>query len=248
MSRALLRLLTAGLLLVAAAQALAADWVVMDARGGSFKPGQPVPAGTAVTLKEGERLSLISPDGKAVNLRGPYSGPATPGATGKAVDPKEALAALLASRDARTRSVGVVRSGTASVATPDSRAIDITRGGPRCLRDGEQPELWRPDSSTMQPFVLVASDRSWRADFVWLAGEDRIRMPDLTRFDGQTTLLVNIEQREFALSFARIPQGIDGIVLAAWMLEKGCLQQAAALLRELAAREGVAPSATGGAQ
>ena len=168
MSRALLRLLMAGLLLVAASHALAADWVVMDARGGTFKPGQPVPAGAAVTLKEGERLSLISPDGKAVNLRGPYSGPATPGATGKAADPKEALAALLATRDARTRSVGVVRSGAALVATPDWRAISLSvvarppRVGSRRQRSPGAPVPRAASIAATSPCSAARSLRLWR--------------------------------------------------------------------------------------
>jgi hypothetical protein len=59
-----------------------------------------------------------------------------------------------------------------------------------------------------------------------------MRLPDLSRFDGVTTLLVNLDQQEFALSFHRIPQSIqDPVILSAWMLEKSCIQQADALLR-----------------
>ena len=51
-----------------------AQFVVMDARGVAFKPGDKIAAGTNVALKEGERLSVIGADGKSITLRGPYTG------------------------------------------------------------------------------------------------------------------------------------------------------------------------------
>jgi hypothetical protein len=211
-----------------------AQFVVMDARGAAYKPGDKLAAGSSITLKEGERLSVISADGKSQVLRGPFSG-TLGNAGGASQDPKLALNALLANREARVKSVGVVRAGTASTKTPDPEAIDITRSGPRCLVDGRPPVFWRPDSKKAQPFVVFPADRSWRADFVWESGQDRMVFPDLSKFEGLTTLLVNIDQQEHALSFSVVPSSLESdVVRAAWMLEKGCVQQADALLRALA--------------
>lgn len=219
-----------------------AQLVVVETRGASFKVGQSISPQTTVTLKEGERVLLISPEGRSITLRGPFNGPAAPQAAAS-VDPGKALAVLVANRDARTKSVGVVRAGTDAVKTPDPWAIDITRPGPRCLREGERPELWRPDAAVAQAFVVFPSDRSWRADFAWQPGQNRMQMPDLSRFAGVTTLLVNIDQQEHALSFSRIPAEIsDPFILAAWMLEKGCIQQGDALLRLLSAQLGISAS------
>jgi hypothetical protein len=168
-----------------------------------------------------------------VTLRGPFSGPLAP-KVDAVPDSKQALAALLVNRDARTKSVGVVRAGTASVKTPEPELIDITRGGPRCLREGDKPLLWRPNKSTEQKFVIYPGDRSWRADFVWEIGQDRMQMPDLSKFDGMTTLLVNIDQQEFVITLTTVPTSItNDFIRAAWMLEKGCVQQADALLKSL---------------
>ena len=214
-----------------------AQFVVMDARGVAFKAGDKIAAGTNVTLKEGERLSVIGADGKSVTLRGPYAGALAAAGGGAAQDPKQALNALLASRDARVKSVGVVRSGAANVKTPDAESIDITRAGARCLIEGRPPVFWRPDSSTQQAFVVFPADRSWRADFVWEAGQDRLTFPDLSKFEGLTTLLVNIDQQEFAISFSLVPATLESeFVRASWMLEKGCVQQADALLRSITAQ------------
>lgn len=213
-----------------------AQFVVMDARGVPFKPGDKIAAGTSVALKEGERLSVIGADGKSIMLRGPYSGQLAAAGGGPAQDPKQALTALIASRDARVKSVGVVRSGVAGVKTPDPEAIDITRSGPRCLTEGRPPVFWRPDSSMQQAFVVFPADRSWRADFVWEPGQDRMTFPDLSKFAGLTTLLVNMDQQEFAISFSVVPTTLESdFVRVSWMLEKGCVQQADALLRSISA-------------
>ncbi len=219
-----------------------AQFVVMDARGVAHKPGDKLAAGTNVTLKEGERLSVIGADGKTITLRGPYTG-VLAATSAAAADSKQALSALLASREARVKSVGVVRSGTATVKTPDSEAIDVTRPGPRCLTEGRPPVFWRPEVQVEEPFVVFPADRSWRADFVWQAGQDRMVFPDLSKFEGLTTLLVNIGQQEFALSFSVVPSTLESdVVRAAWMLERGCVQQADALLRSLAATAPDGPS------
>ena len=211
-----------------------AQFVVMDARGIAYKPGDKITPNTSVVLKEGERLSVIGPDGKSVTLRGPFSGPLSAN-NAPTPDAKQALTSLLANREARTKSVGVVRSGAATVRTPDPEAIDITRSGARCLTAGARPVLWRPVAGNEQAFVLFPADRSWRADFVWAAGQDRMVLPDLAKFEGLTTLMVNIDQQEFAISFSVIPPTLESeFIRAAWMLEKGCVQQADALLRQLA--------------
>lgn len=217
-------------LMIPAMSSHAAKLVVMEVRGTAFKVGESIDGAQSLTLKEGERLVAIGPDGKTVQRRGPFSGAlVTAGSVG--TDPKLALTALVASRDARTSSIGVVRSGAASVKLPTPWLIDITRSGQRCLRDGEPPVMWRPVTGQAMPFVVFPADRSWRADFKWDPNESEMQMPALSRFQGITTMLVNIDQQEFALSFSAIPKEIDDpIVLAAWMLEKGCIQQADALL------------------
>jgi len=215
-----------------------AQLVVVEARGAGLKAGQTISATANIVLKEGERLVVISPEGRSITLRGPFSGPPAPAASA-AADPAKALAVLVASRDARTKSVGVVRAGTDTVKTPDPWAIDISRPGPRCLREGDRPEFWRPRAVSSQPFVVFPADRSWRADFAWQPGQDRLQLPDLSRFQGLTTLLVNIDQQEHAITFSRIPVEVtDPFILAAWMLERGCIQQGDALLRMLSAQMG----------
>ena len=72
-----------------------------------------------------------------------------------------------------------------------------------------------------QPFVMYPIDRSWRADLLWEKGQSRMTMPDLSKFDGVTTVLVNIDQQEFVISFSVIPKTVkDPFILTAGYLKK----------------------------
>lgn len=227
------RVLIAAGLCFSFASLSAAPLIVVDARGGGLKSGQKIDSAKPIALKEGERVTLIGPDGKTITLRGKYSGPPMIRA-GAATDPKRALAALIATRNARTSSVGVVRSGTDAAPLPQPWLIDISRPGERCLKVGEPPVWWRPQKAGAQKFTVLPIDRSWRADFQWGAGQDRLAVPPLAKFEGQTIFVIRIDEQEYAVSVNLVPADLDNdFVLASWMLEKGCIQQADALLRQV---------------
>jgi hypothetical protein len=235
------RIVAALVLLVLPSLAAAANLIVLEARGGGLNAGQSIPSDKPINLKEGERVTVIGPDGKSVTLRGPFSGPPMPGG-GAAADPKQALAALVATRDARTSSVGVIRAGTEAAKLPEPWLIDMSRPGPRCLLEGERPVWWRPEAASEQAFTVFPIDRSWRADFRWKAGEDRQPVPPVSRFEGQNSFIVVVDKQEHAISITMVPRDIDNeFVLTSWMLQKGCVQQADALIRKLGGTP-VAPS------
>lgn len=220
-------------LALASTSAMAAKLIVIDARAGALRPGMSIESSTALTLKEGERVTLIAPDGKTVALRGPFSGPPATRA-GAAADPRQALAALVSTRNSRASSIGAVRAGAGAVKLSDPWLIDISRPGPRCLREGMAPVWWRPEATGSQPFVVFPIDRSWRADFIWEPGQSQLKAPRLQKLEGQTTFIVRSDGQELAIGLNIIPRDIeDDLVLASWMLEKGCIPQADALLARL---------------
>ena len=221
-------------------EANAATLIVIDARGGNMKAGQKIDSATTLNLKEGERITVIGTDGKSITIRGKFSG--SPLGSGPvATDPSRALAALINTRNARTSSVGVVRGATDAAPLSDPWLIDISRPGERCLKAGTPAIWWRPDSSASQKFTVLPIDRSWRADFEWRADEGMMAVPPLARFDTQTIFLLRINEQEFPVSLNIVPADLDNdFILASWMLEKGCLQQADALLK----RVGLSQAAT----
>lgn len=229
-----LRHLTPGLVLaLSSVSVAAAPLIVVDARGGGLKAGQRIDSSRPITLKQGERVTMIGPDGKTVTLRGTFSGAPTMLA-GAATDPRQALAALIATRKARTSSIGVVRGATDAAPLPQPWLIDISRPGERCLKAGQQPVWWRPEAATSQKFTIVPIDRSWRADFEWAAGQHSIPSPPLAKFQGQTAFVIRKGEQDYGITVDLVPADLDNdFVLASWMLEKGCIQQADALLRRV---------------
>lgn len=218
-----------------AGRASAINMVVVEARAAGLKPGMMISSTAAVTLKEGERVTIIGPDGRSVTLRGPYKGIAL--RAGTAVqDPKAALAALISTRNDRAKSVGAIRAGANAAKLPDPWLIDISRPGARCVREGDRPIWWRPDDRVAEAFTVFPIDRSWRADFQWKAGVDRMAAPALSRLEGVSTFLVRLEGQENAISIQMIPRDItEPLVLSSWMLERACIQQADAYLRQIEA-------------
>jgi len=212
----------------------AAPLIVVDARGGSLKKGQKIDSAQPITLKEGERVTLISQEGKTITLRGKFSGLPMMGA-GAATDTKQGLGALVGTRNAQTETLGAVRSLGLSraVPLPQPWLIDVSTPGERCLRPGQQPIWWRPEVGASQKFTLLPIDQSWRVDFEWAAGQHGIPAPPLAKFEGQTVFVIRMGEREYGITVHLVPTNLDGSALASWMIEKGCMQQADALLRQM---------------
>lgn len=212
---------------------LATPMIVVEARGGGLKPGMRIDSTGPVKLVEGEKIVLVAPDGRMITLRGSYSGPASRDAT-SAQNPRMALAALIATRNDRASAVGAVRSGASAAPLPEPWLIDISRGGDRCLKDGEKPVWWRPESRAEQAFSVFPVDRSWREDFVWNAAADRMAPPDITGLNDVKTFIIRRDGQEYPIRINIIPSDIsDPLVISAWMLEKACVQQADAYLRAI---------------
>jgi hypothetical protein len=211
--------------------------IVMEARGVSLKAGAQIDGDQVLTLKEGERLTLIRSDGTVLTLRGPFSKtPAPP--TAVASDPKQALAALVNTRAARTSSVGVIRAGEEVMPLPEPWLVDLSRSGMRCMIEDQTVTFWRPDASQEDRLTLVPSDRSYKADFVWPRGAARLPASKLEFKNEFNFFTIQQADQEFALQLMKIPKAIaegNRVILIAWLLEKGCTQQADALLRQVGA-------------
>ncbi len=207
--------------------------VVAEVRGLQLKPGARIDSGAPLTLKVGERLVTLAPDGRVSIVRGPYQGPAFRG-EGPAQDARLALAALISTRNDRANSVGAVRSGANAAKLPEPWLIDVSRPGERCIREGDQPVWWRPDTGSAPAFTVYPVDRSWRAEFHWPQDQQAVLARDLVRLDGIKMLVIRTGSQERPIRLHVIPSTVeDPLVLSAWMLEKACVQQADALLRQI---------------
>ncbi len=228
--------LAAGVLMIGAGAAKAADLVVAEVKGvPGLTEGQTIDGSKVLKLDPGQRVTLIDADGKTYNLRGPYQ--QAPGATqtadaGGVVD---SLKNLVSQRGAGTATLGVVRAATTEKDLPDPWLIDVSRPGNRCILDKTQAVFWRPEALPQKIALKVSpADQSWTANGSWPEQKDRLMMPpNLPLRDGQS-YIVDLAGTSNQITMHVLPSAVTKDAMrAAWMLQKGCEQQAAALAKTI---------------
>src|SRR6476619_1724149 len=95
----------------------AAPLTVVDAHGGGLKKGQRIDSAQPITLKEGERVTLVSQEGKRITLRGKFSGLPMTGA-GTATDSKPGVGVLVGTRNGHQSVLGAGRSFSLAAPLP----------------------------------------------------------------------------------------------------------------------------------
>lgn len=227
---ATLAVLLLGLAGFAGAQA-AVSLVVVEGRGVKLTPGQTVDGSQPLTLLEGQQVSLISPTGKMIKLRGPYNEPPVKDETAEKVDVGAAMQALLTQKVARADRAGVVRGQQNQVVPPEPWLLDVTHPGTRCLPANSRITFWRPQGGVDEELVTTPSDRSWRAKAIWPANEDRLMLPPTVPLDARASYVVKLGKKEVTVTLLTLPAALSNDAMrAAWMMEKGCDSQALALL------------------
>jgi hypothetical protein len=216
-----------------AAPASAQSLVVVEVRGADLKVGSRINEGRQVKLPAGGKLVVVRNDGTVISLRGPYDGavisqaPPSKGAG-------RALAALVTTRNDRANRVGAVRSGSQAAPLPSPWLIDITRPGERCLVEGSPLMWWRPKVSNEQTFTVLPLDRSWNTLLAFEAGQDTLAISKVSDIETAKSFMVSDEEREYSVRLHIIPSEVtEPAILTGWMIEKGCIQQADALLASL---------------
>jgi hypothetical protein len=222
-------LVFAALLLGTTSAATASELIVVEVRGGiGLKQGDVVDDAQPIKLQDGQMVTLVAENGSILTLRGPYDQAPTGGKGG--VDVASALGALTTGKAENV--AGVVRSANADVRLPSPWLVDVSHAGVACLRSGDQPVLWRASDAGSGTLTMMPSDRSWRAQAPWPAGSPILQAPGNFPIKDGRTYLADFGGKPVAVTLTQIPPKVASPRMqAAWMLEKGCVAQAEALLR-----------------
>jgi hypothetical protein len=226
------RIALATLLALAAPAAGANELVVVDAKGIDLAPGAKVDGTKVLQLAAGARVTLIAADGRTVKLRGPYEEAPAP-AAGQTASMGDALKNLMNQRGAGTAQLGVVRAAGDAVELPEPWLVDIARSGARCLPAEGTAVLWGPRFAEAADLAIAPADRSWRARGQWPAGAERLALSARIPLADGGSYVFEVGGNPANVTFHRLPAGFaDPVLQAAWMIEKGCEDQARALARE----------------
>lgn len=228
MKRQLALALLAAALVVGGADA--ATLVVVEARGIALKPGAILQSEAVLTLKQGQHVTLISETGSTLKIDGPYDKPPV-AVEGGGVNLNNTLRALVTQREARSGEFGTTRAAVLAK-LPDPWLVDATRGGNGCMLENRAPMFWRPAADSESRLTVSAADRSWKAQAKWPAGQDRLAITTDVPLRGGETYIVTVGGSESAISMVSVPATLTNDAMrTAWMAEKGCEAQAAALLQ-----------------
>lgn len=204
--------------------------VVAEARGIALKPGATLDSTKALTLKQGQHVTLISETGSTIKLDGPYDRPPVAGASG-GVGLNQTLAALVTQRQARAGEFGVTR-GTVLADLPDPWLLDATHSGSFCVLENGTPIFWRPDSKSAARLEVAPADHSWNAKAQWPAGQDRLAVTTDVPMRAGQTYIVTFSGTESAVTMIQLPASLTNTDMkAGWMANRRCEQQAQALLK-----------------
>src|SRR5579885_3498827 len=202
-------------LLLSSTATFAAQYVVVEARGVALKAGATLDAGQPLILQQGQHVTLISDTGVTLKIDGPYNKPPSAAASG-GVDVASTLKGLGTEQQARLGEAGATRSDKA------------------CIEEGQQPIFWRAQPNAAARLAIQPSDRSWKAEAQWPAGQSRISLATPVVIHGNATYFVSFNGTESAITMNTIPASLTtDRMRAAWMADKGCEAQAEALLRTL---------------
>ena len=213
-----------------ASAAMAAELVVVEARGVGLKQGEVIDDAKPITLKDGQLLTLVAENGTILTLRGPYD--QAPSGGGSGVDVGNALVALT-TKNAQRNVAGVVRTGAEEVHLPSPWLVDVSHPGTTCLKQGERPVFWRTGNAG-GTLTLMPADRSWRGQTPWPGGTSTLAAPNNFPIKDGRTYLADFGGKTVAVTLTQLPPAVTNTRMqAAWMLEKGCVAQAEALLKTI---------------
>ena len=212
--------------------ALAAEVLVVDAKGVDLVPGQKIDGSKPLVLAVGQRVTLITADGQTIKLKGPSDAPPAPQVEENKGDVVDSLKGLIKSREANTSTAGVIRKGNAAINQPSPWLIEIEDSGDRCLFEGERTVFWRVTiPSTQSEMQITPIDHSWSASTQWPAGSDKLALPPSIRINNDQAYVVTIDGSSANLTMHILPKTVEtSAAKAAWMIEKGCEAQARSLI------------------
>lgn len=236
---------------VVAASAVAAQIVVLDARGPSaaaFPQGSVLPANRTLSLKAGDRLEVIDAAGSHV-LNGPLTISAGKVDTGS----KVALQDIFRRANANRPGIAAVRGFSLDEGktppppeVPPLWRLDVsawqqaepTDSHDFCVQKGHSPVFTRATSNAEGKLVISESASHASRTITWLAGARDLAWPhDIAFTDGQLFGLNLDSAGATMVRWRTIPAGQTSLTsVASALLDNGCYDQLDSLQSQVAAK------------
>jgi hypothetical protein len=223
---------------------VAAQLVVVGVEGKApVGLGDMVDDAKPIKLDEGVALTLINANGQKLKISGPHNGPlggtkATTAAAGTAkgaglnmgYDVVKTLAGLFKSK-VDAKSLGAFRAAPAKI--PGPWMYNVSSEPNYCLDGSQKPKLWRESARKKAIVTLVPEAGGKSKTLVWKKGRSTLSWPSSVPFESGSSYKAKVGKKgkEQTVTVHQVPSDLPTRAhQAAWMVEKGCSDQARLLV------------------
>jgi hypothetical protein len=175
-----IRAFAAALFMFIAADAAAAEVVVIASNVPGLAAGQIVDGTQPLVMVEGQRLTVVTGQGQTLTRSGPFKGYVADAAAPADKGLLTALSALASGPAAGKVALGGVR-GLPNASPTNPWAVAVDRAGDHCVLDGAPVRLWRSAAGNAQPFTLMGAKDEGQATVQWPGGSDTLTWPEGVR-------------------------------------------------------------------
>jgi hypothetical protein len=207
--------------------------VVLKVVGLPMKPGDKILGTQQLKLADGQSVSLIGPDGKMIQLKGPYDGPAAKVADVQTASVTDMLQPLFTRGKTETAMPGVIRDATSGGPDTTPWVLDVSKSGDFCVHQAVGYDLWRADAGPAETVTIQPADHPGTPVLVQFdAHKSRAALPDSMNFvDGEKYKLTG-GGKTTVITAHTIPETVPlDRTSAAWFMTDHCELQAQALLK-----------------
>jgi hypothetical protein len=227
-----------------AGSALAAQYVVVDAKGSIadlLKPGALIDD-ASLDVPANDKLTLMGGDGLEIEVDGPHKGE-----IGQAAHSDNGvLAKISEAMQERPGVLGTTRPITMPVLPPpvmdDPWAVDIMRGGTACFFDGRKPTLWKPATPDAVSVTIRDAAINKGTDFQWPANQATLPWPSAVPIVDGDRYTIQVGDKHRAITLKTVEAAKSAGLGSIYAANAGCSVQAASLLKSAKPSRVIPPS------
>ncbi|MEE9597288.1 MAG: hypothetical protein V3V96_10975 [Acidiferrobacterales bacterium] len=211
----------------------AAQLVVIASTASNLKLGAIIDGAKTLTLPQGSSVTLISPEGRTIKLKGPYKGQPDPSRSAKTNDLLQSLSRIVTGPPENDPSLTVFRAAPGAV-RPDVWSINVGRSGVYCVRTDTPVNLWRANASKKTVLTLKrAGGQGDNTNKEWPQGKQKLVWPTDLPLTDRSTYLARVKggYKWARLQIVLLPKELPTDAhRAVWLAEHDCARQARRLV------------------
>ncbi|MBT3358323.1 MAG: hypothetical protein HN403_01705 [Rhodospirillales bacterium] len=216
---------------------VAAEMVVIASTAAEIKGGQVVKDGATLNVPDGASVTLVSSDGAALTINGPFTGVPGGKKAGSGGDNSlvSSLSGLLSSTGKKTAALGVMRAG-ATKDPDDPWTVNTERSGKQCVRAGVPAVLWRSNAGKKATLKIRNMKSKERTTTEWPSGAEKLKWPEGSAVSDGEQYIIRKKGDKTAkkITLFVVPSDLPSDAhMAIWMAENGCTMQAKVLLNTI---------------